>query len=90
MLETASVFNYFRSVARQPRAQGKRTLVLVDSQVALGVCAKGRSSSRALNNVLSRLGALLSAANLQAVYAWVATALNPADGPSRWSWGKQQ
>ena len=60
-----------------------RFLHLSDSQVVLAVCVKGRSSSRQLNRLLKRLGALQVAAGAFPIYAWVETHLNPADKPSR-------
>ena len=61
-----------------------RFVHFVDSQVSLGVLAKGRSSSRQIAAVLRRYNALALAACLFAAYAWVRTDLNPADRPSRW------
>ena len=70
--------------ARSARNIGTRFGVLMDSQVAMSVAAKGRSSSATLNRVLRRLGALLLAAFLQPFYGYVTSADNPADVPSRW------
>ena len=84
VLETTAVFEASRQLLKQPHLHGKRQLCLVDSQVALGVLTKGRSSPRLLNNVLIRVGCF-SCANLWPVFAWVASKLNPADGPSRWA-----
>ena len=70
--------------ARSARNIGTRLGVLTDSQVAMSVAAKGRSSSATLNRVLRRLDALLLAAFLQPFYGYVTSADNPADVPSRW------
>ena len=63
--------------------QGTRFLHLLDSQVCLGVAAKGRSSSHQLNRLCRRLCALLMAGELYPLLAYVATDENPADEPSR-------
>ena len=56
---------------------------VVDSRVALGALAKGRSSSRFLNRVLrSNIGAVAIGRKL-GVNLWCASADNPADDPSR-------
>lgn len=60
-----------------------RWLHLTDSQVCLAVCVKGRSSSRQLNRLLRKLGAIQVAAGAIPIWAWVETHLNPADEPSR-------
>ena len=68
---------------RKVSFQGSRWLHLLDSQVALSVATKGRSSSKALNNVLRRLAALQLASNSYMLLAYVAGPDNPADEPSR-------
>ena len=45
--------------------------------------ARGRSSSRKLRRTLLRINALLLASGAQALWAYVHTAQNPADAPSR-------
>eukprot|EP00438_Fugacium_kawagutii_P034020 Skav221004 [mRNA] locus=scaffold1846:71194:78195:+ [translate_table: standard] len=61
-----------------------RALHLCDSQVVIAVCTKGRSSSRQLNRLLRKLGAMSIAGGLYPILAWIASELNPADGPSRY------
>ena len=61
-----------------------RCLHIVDSQVSMGVLVKGRSSSSQLCAVLRRINALLLSAGVFPSYAWVRSADNPADSPSRW------
>ena len=85
VLETQAVFDCLRHVAKHPRHHDSRRLVLVDSQVALGLLTKGRSSSRRINQILVRLAAVAKASNIMAFYGWVPSKANPADGPSRWS-----
>ena len=56
---------------------------MLDSMVAVHVLARGRSSSRHLNAVVRRGAAILLSLGLAPFYCWVASALNPADEPSR-------
>eukprot|EP00435_Cladocopium_sp_Y103_P043576 s1827_g12.t1 len=60
-----------------------RAMHLTDSQVALAVGVKGRSSSRALNRLLRKFAALQVAGGLWPLLAYVESGQNPADGPSR-------
>jgi hypothetical protein len=69
---------------RLPSEIGLRCVHVVDSQVSLLSLAKGRSSSSRLCYVLRRINALQLAAGLQVLWAYVHTADNPADRPSRW------
>ena len=63
--------------------ESARSLSLVDSQVSLGSLIKGRSSSFSLNSRLrSSLPGLLFF-NLHPYYAYLASADNPADDPTR-------
>ena len=56
---------------------------MLDSRVLLGAAVKGRSPSRRLNAVLKHSVPDILAFQLQLGHAWVSTAFNPADGPSR-------
>ena len=85
VLETVAVLDLLRKLAREETTQGFRRMILVDNQAALGVLAKGRSSSRAMTAHLRRVSAILLASNCRLVLAWVRTDWNPADGPSRWA-----
>jgi hypothetical protein len=71
--------------ARLRLSSGLRTrfLHLLDSQVCLGVLAKGRSCSRKLSPVIRRTAALLLASGSTPFCGWVRTHDNPADRPSR-------
>ena len=60
-----------------------RYLTLIDSTSLLGAFAKGRSSSGRLNAFCRALAAVQGALESRALFAWVSTDLNPADGPSR-------
>eukprot|EP00438_Fugacium_kawagutii_P025236 Skav236125 [mRNA] locus=scaffold900:158683:159951:- [translate_table: standard] len=61
-----------------------RALHLCDSQVVIAVSTKGRSSSRQLNRLLRKLGAMTIAGGVYPILAWIESHLNPADGPSRY------
>ena len=63
----------------------------MDSQVAIAVLAKGRSSSWKLNQVLRRVGALTVAAGFAPAYGYCMSEWNPSDVPSRrWENGRVQ
>ncbi len=65
------------------RQRGSRVFVWMDSQVALGVVRKGRSSSAALNAVARHLAVAGFLTDCLLMAAYVPTEANPADGPSR-------
>jgi hypothetical protein len=62
---------------------GTRWVHFMDSQVAIAVATKGRSSSKRLNSLLLRANAVLLAAHCYPLHAYVDTSSNPADAPSR-------
>lgn len=70
-------------LVRSPQYHGKRVPLFIDSLVALGAFAKGRSSARRLNFYCRRMAALLIASGIRPYWIWVPTELNPADEPSR-------
>jgi hypothetical protein len=65
------------------RIVDRRVPLLTDSMVCLGALNKGRTSAPTLSRVLSTVAALCLGAGLILLPAHVPTALNPADGPSR-------
>ena len=65
------------------RHQRCRFLHLTDSLVTLHSLTRGRSSSRKLRPVLSRINALLLATDVHPIWVYVSTKQNPADRPSR-------
>ena len=69
--------------ARSVRFRNKRYLHLLDSQVALAVLTKGRSSATVLNKLLIKHAALLIATNCYSIFGYIATEVNPADRASR-------
>ena len=61
----------------------QRVVCAIDSRVAVGCVAKGRSSSKALNSWLRKLSVLTLSTGLCVRPLWVGTKYNPADDPSR-------
>ena len=59
VLEAVAVLDLLRKLARSPSEARLRRLLLVDNQSVLGVLARGRSSSQALQAPLTRIAALL-------------------------------
>ena len=60
-----------------------RALHLIDSQVALAVAVKGRSSSRQLNQLLRQACFVLVSVDLYPLLGVIAPTDNPADAVSR-------
>ena len=60
-----------------------RFVAVLDSRVAVGAIAKGRSSSRHLNAALQKLCVASLAFDISVTLLWVDTHSNPADAPSR-------
>jgi hypothetical protein len=89
VLEAQAVFDFLRAFAKNMNNHKQKKLCLIDSQAALGVLTKGRSSSHQLNFVLRRLAAVSRASRISLMYGWVPSEGNPADGPSRWATKKQ-
>jgi len=63
--------------------RGQRVLVLLDSRVAVGAAATGRSSSWRINRVLRKISCLALLHNMSLELVWVPTRGNPSDAPSR-------
>eukprot|EP00435_Cladocopium_sp_Y103_P062761 s423_g24.t1 len=83
-LELRAILTALRWRVEHKHHMGTRILHLTDSLVCLHSLTRGRSSSRKLRRTVSRINALVLASNLQPVWAYVHTDLNPADRPSRW------
>ena len=83
VLETKALNMGLRWLLRSTARHGKRVVMLLDSKVAIGGAAKGRSSSQVLLAALRQTAALTLAGELQVVYVFVRSADNPADMPSR-------
>ena len=84
LLEMKSVLSAFNWRFRKVTELHKRIVHLSDSQVAIAVLVKGRTSARTLQAVVSRFNALMLATSSYAFFAYVSTSANPADAPSRW------
>ena len=84
-LEVRSFLSTLRWRLQKPKNVGTRFLHLLDSQVAIAVIIKGRSSSYSLSKLMERVSALVLAGGLAPSLAYVATWDNPADRPSRWA-----
>ncbi len=72
-----------RRQARRMQSWNRRVLVIGDSQVAIGVLSKGRSSSWGLLRQCRKLAALHLGLGITLVLRYVPTDRNLADGPSR-------
>jgi len=67
----------------RPEQWRKRKLLISDSQVAIGIFAKGRSSRKVLNLVARKKAALAMATGSRFYWRYMRTHRNHADGPSR-------
>ena len=84
ILEMEALFHSVRYRAKTLRLFHSRFIHLVDSQVVLGVAAKGRTSSKKLRKSLHRYNLLLLVLHTWPLLGWVLSHLNPSDAPSRW------
>ena len=82
-LELRAVLNYLRFRAQRKSHHRARLLLFTDSQVCIGLLAKGRSSALRLNHLMRRIAPVLVSCNMRIAVGWVRTDLNPADLPSR-------
>ena len=82
-LESLAILMELRRRTRSIRNVDCTYLHLVDSQFAIGVFTKKRSSSCLFQRVLRRANALCLASGLHPVYVYIRSELNPADRPSR-------
>ena len=83
-LEVTAYLDLIRKRSCQAMQHDERFLALLDSQVAIGVLAKGRTSSHSINLILKRVASIVLASGFLPVYGWSPSDWNPADGPSRW------
>ena len=72
-----------RHLARPRKNWRRRVLILIDSTAALGALCKGRSSSPALLRLCRQVAAYSLAFGFLVVGRYIASEVNPADGPSR-------
>ena len=83
ILEVRAAHLMLRWRSRTPVRIGTRFFHLLDSQVALAVLCKGRSSSRQMNRLLKRIGALTVAAGFLPAWGYCMSQWNPSDKGSR-------
>lgn len=69
--------------SRNALVRDRRVLLLSDNAVVFSALNKGRSSSLALRVVLRSIAGHLLAGGLRVTTAWIPSAWNPADAPSR-------
>lgn len=84
LLEMRMVLNSLLWKARDPQKLGKRWLHLEDSMVCLLILSKGRTSSRLLQPICNRIGALQLALSVTVAHGHVPSEENPTDEASRW------
>ena len=89
VLEVRSAHLQLRWRSRSAARIGSMFFHLLDSQVAMAVLVKGRSSSWQRNRILSRVNALTLAANFFPTYGYFMSEWNPRDPPSR-RWERQR
>ena len=82
-LELRAIYTSFRWRILRKKHLRMRFLHLTDSMVCLHILNRGRSSSRKIQCLMSRLSSLLLATGVHPVIAYVSTHSNPADRPSR-------
>jgi hypothetical protein len=82
-LELRAVYTTVRWWVSQAGAHSCRFIHLTDSLVCLHAVSRGRSSSRKMRRTIAKLNSYLLACNLHPTWAYVNTADNPADRPSR-------
>jgi hypothetical protein len=83
VLELRAIYTSIRWWVAQAGASSCRMVHLTDSLVCLHALSRGRSSSRKMRRTLTKLNSYLLVCNLHPVWAYVNTADNPADRPSR-------
>ena len=72
-----------RHLSRARTSWRRRILVFTDSLVALGAASKGRSSSPPLLRLCRQLAAVCLTYGIIFRYRYIASEVNPSDGPSR-------
>ena len=82
-LESLAILAELKARTRNAKNFSMAYVHLVDSQVALGIFTKRRTSSRLLQRVIRRANCICLSANLLPVFLYVRSELNPADAPSR-------
>ena len=82
-LELQAVLTCLQWRLSRKRHHRCRLVHLTDSLVALHSLSRGRSSSRRLRPILSKINALLLSCDIHPIWGYIASKQNPADRPSR-------
>eukprot|EP00438_Fugacium_kawagutii_P011158 Skav227732 [mRNA] locus=scaffold3513:12968:18204:+ [translate_table: standard] len=83
-LEMRSILTTLRWRIEHQHLVGVLFLHLTDSLVCLHSLSRGRSSSRKLRRILSRINSLILVSGCHPFWGYVQSEQNPADAPSRW------
>lgn len=83
MLELEALLLSIKHQVERFKTSDCRIFHVVDSYVVMSVVSKGRSSSKQLHRVMTRLAALLLAHGLFLIVAHVESTENPTDHQSR-------
>lgn len=81
--EADALLKAVRAASKRQPMHHHRLLIFSDSQVVVGSCSKGRSSSKVLLHKVRRLSALCLACRITLGLRWIKSAENAADEPSR-------
>ena len=85
-LEMRMILNTLLWKARDPRKVNKRWIHVEDSMVCLYILTKGRTSSRMLQPLANKIGALQLGLGVMLLHGHVTSAENPTDKGSRQWW----
>ena len=83
LLELRAIWTSIRWRVERQRVSKSRFLHLTDSAVCLNALVRGRSSSRKLRPLMSRINSVLLACRVHPLWGYVSSSTNPADKPSR-------
>ena len=83
LLELRAIWTSIRWRVERQQASRVRFLHLTDSAVCLNALVRGRSSSRKLRPIMSRINSVLLACRVHPLWGYVSSSTNPADKPSR-------
>jgi hypothetical protein len=83
ILEGRAALAMLRWRLRRADGIGKKFLHLLDSQVCIAIFNKRRSTSKLLNCIARRMGALELAASTHPLYGFCRSDTNPSDAPTR-------
>ena len=81
--ELRTVTGLLRHLARSRANWRRRVLIFTDSMATLGAMGKGRSSAPAFLRLCRQVTAISLAFGILPIMRYIASELNPADGPSR-------